>query len=166
MRRALLLLEEGVSKLSLLLGCITAILMMLIIFVEVVARYIFNYSFGVSEEFSGYLLVGMVFLGLAYVASRDAHIKVKIVTSRLSPRTNDWVRVVSLLFFLALVGILTKLGCDFVFLNYIRDIRSSYIWRTPLWIAMSAIPVGFALFSLSLVFHLVRAIEKLRGGDQ
>ena len=166
MQRAFLLLEQSLSKLSLLLGCIIAISMLLIIFSEVIARYIFNHSFGVSDEFSGYLLVGMVFLGLAYVASKDAHIKVKIVTGRFSPRTNDWVRVVSILLFLVFVGILAKQGYDFVFVNYVRGVKSSYIWRTPLWIPMSAIPVGFALFFLSLVFQLVRVIGKLRGGSQ
>ena len=166
MQRALLLLEQGVSRLSLLLGSIAAISMLLIIFSEVIARYIFNHSFGVSDEFSGYLLVGMVFLGLAYVASKDAHIKVQIVTSRFSPRTNDWVRVVSILLFLVFVGILAKLGYDFVFLNYGRGVRSNYIWRTPLWIPMSVIPVGFTLFFLSILFQFVRVIGRLRRGGQ
>ncbi len=166
MQKAFLVLEQGLSKLSLVLGCITCILMLFIIFVEVIARYAFNYSFGVSDEFSGYLLVGMIFLGMAYVASRDAHIKVEVVTSRLPPRTKAWVRVVSVLFFLAFAGILTKLGCDFVFINYIRGVKSNYIRRTPLWIPMSSIAVGFTLLSLSLMLCLVRAIEKLRAGDQ
>ena len=128
MRKSVLFLEQGVGTLCLMLGYIALASMTGLIFVEVIGRYIFNHSFGVSEEISGYLLVVLIFLGLGYVASKDAHIKVQIVTSRLSPPTYNRLHAVTLLFFLLLAGIFAKVGYDFA-LYIMSMIRGPFTYR-------------------------------------
>lgn len=166
MDRVLALLANGVTRFSLVLGRVALILMVGLVFVEVVARYVFNQPLGVGDEFAGYLLVAMVFLGLAYVAGKDAHIRVQVVTSRVSPRKNLYARCITILLFLVFSAVLTTLSYEFAMVNWVRDLRSSYIWRTPLWIPIAAMPVGFTLLSATLLVRFVSLLRKLRRGDQ
>ena len=167
MRRALLLLEQGLSRLSLIIGGAALIMMVALIFVEVVSRYIFSHSLGVADEFGAYLLVVLSFMGLAYVIKKDAHIKVQVITSRLPSRASDWLRMITLLVFLLFAVISTVLAYDFVVYNYVRDIRSFLTMRTPQWMPMSAMAVGFAMLSLSLMLRLVlTGMEKIRGSNR
>ncbi|MFC2009221.1 TRAP transporter small permease subunit [Chloroflexota bacterium] len=149
---------------SLLLGRLGLAIMVALISLEVVARYVFKHSLGGVDEFSGYLLVAVVFLGLASTAGSDAHIRVEIVTTRLQAQRQRWLRVATMVLFLGFCIILTKLSYDFAAYNYVRHLRSSYIWRTPLWIPVSAMPVGFAMLSVVLAARLASLISALRGG--
>ena len=163
MRRTLLFLEQGLSRLSLIIGGAALIMMVSLIFVEVVSRYIFSHSLGVADEFGAYLLVALSFMGLAYVIKKDAHIKVQVITSRLPSRASDWLRMITLLVFLLFAVISTVLAYDFVVYNYVRDVRSFLTMRTPQWMPMAAMAVGFAMLSLSLMLRLVlTGMEKIR----
>src|SRR5690625_3052522 len=50
--------------------------MTLVTFAQVVARYVFNYSFVWAFELTTYLFAGMIFLGIAYGIRVGAHIGV------------------------------------------------------------------------------------------
>jgi TRAP-type C4-dicarboxylate transport system permease small subunit len=52
---------------------------------QVVTRYVFNSSFGWTEEIARYLLVGAAFLGGAHAVRRRAHLSLEI-WSGASPR--------------------------------------------------------------------------------
>lgn len=154
------------TRTSLLLGRVALAIMVVLMFLEVVARYVFNHSLGGVDEFCGYLLVAMVFLGLAYTASSDEHIRVEIVISRLGVRKQQLLRAVTMILFLGFCIILTKLSYDFAVVNYVRDLRSSYMWRTPLWIPVSAMPLGFAMMSVMVAARLASLLSGLRGGKK
>jgi len=162
--RALTLLEESVARISLIAGGFGLVAMVSLTVVEFTGRYLFDYALGMSDEFSGYLFVFMTFLGLAYVTKKDAHINVDIVTSRLSQQASSLLRVVTLLLFLVFSVFMTKLGYDYTIVQFIRGAKSSYIWRTPLWIPVMAIAIGFFLMSINLAIKLIRAIQVSRGG--
>jgi len=52
------------------------------ILIEVIGRSLFGVATIWVTEVSSYLIVAITFLGAAFVASRDAHIRVDIITSR------------------------------------------------------------------------------------
>jgi len=71
--------EEGL--IALLLGMMT-----LISFSQVVARYIFNYSFVWALELVTFLFAWMIFLGMSYGVRVSVHIGVDALVKALSPR--------------------------------------------------------------------------------
>ncbi len=160
MKGILQFLEESVAMISLVSGGIALVAMVSLTFVEASVRYLSPYALGVSDEFSGYFLVAIIFWGLAYVTKKDAHISIDIVTSRLSTRANHWLRVFTLLLFLAFSVLMTKLGYDYTLANFTRGARSGYIWRTPLWVVVIPIAAGFFLTSLSLIVKVAHAVQK------
>ena len=48
-------------------------------------RYLFNSPIDFADEVSGLLLLGITFLGLAYVEKDNAHIRIELLSKRLGP---------------------------------------------------------------------------------
>ena len=63
--------------------------MAMLVTVDVIGRE-FLHPTGIAHEVSGYCLVAIVFLGLAYTLRRGRHIQITTVTSRLSPGVRHW----------------------------------------------------------------------------
>jgi len=69
--------------------------MTLITFMQVVARYVFNYSFVWALELTTFLFAGLIFIGISYGVRVGAHIGIDVLTKKLRPTT---ARVVLLFF--------------------------------------------------------------------
>jgi TRAP-type mannitol/chloroaromatic compound transport system permease small subunit len=70
-----------------------------------IARYLDKFSgLGLSSntyiEAQWYLFSAMFLLGAAYTLKRDAHVRVDVLTSRLSPRGRAWIDVGGTVLFL------------------------------------------------------------------
>ena len=75
------------SKIEKLVACVCVSIMAVLVFVNVIARYVFGNSLAVSDEMSTYLFVLMSFMGTANAAPRrKAHLGLSIVTDHVSPR--------------------------------------------------------------------------------
>src|SRR5687768_1133664 len=72
----------------------------------VAARRVFNAPFLFVEEFSGYVVLAIVFLGLAYTMRSGGHIRVDIVQDRVRGRARTALQGACLLVALAWSGFL------------------------------------------------------------
>jgi TRAP-type C4-dicarboxylate transport system permease small subunit len=61
-------------------------LMMWLVLIEVVSRYAVRKPLRVSDEFSAYMYVAAVFIGAAYTWKERGHVRIEVLTSRLSTR--------------------------------------------------------------------------------
>src|SRR5690606_2059145 len=91
-------LEEGL--LALFLG-----LMTVITFAQVVARYVFNYSFVWALELSMFLFGALIFLGISYGVRVHAHIGVDALVRVLPPKTARIVGIIACLLCLVYASI-------------------------------------------------------------
>ena len=82
------------SKIEKLVACVCVSIMAVLVFVNVIARYVFGNSLAVSDEMSTYLFVLMSFMGTAVAARRKAHLGLSIVTDHVSPRARLIISVV------------------------------------------------------------------------
>ncbi|RRN05402.1 TRAP transporter small permease [Bibersteinia trehalosi] len=57
-----------------------------LVFLNVVLRYGFNSSINITEEVSRYLFIWLTFLGAVLAFNANQHVKVTILTARLSPK--------------------------------------------------------------------------------
>ncbi|MDH2998426.1 C4-dicarboxylate ABC transporter permease [Pasteurellaceae bacterium LFhippo2] len=69
--------------------------MSLLVFVNVVLRYGFHSSINVTEEVSRYLFVWLTFLGAILAFGGNQHVKVTMLTDRLSPTKRDILSIVT-----------------------------------------------------------------------
>jgi C4-dicarboxylate transporter DctQ subunit len=107
MLRLLERLEEGL--IALLLTVMTVIT-----FTQVVARYVFNYSFVWALELNTFLFAWLIFLGAAYGVREGAHIGVDALVKALSPRKARVTAIAAALLCMVYAGILIIGGWVYV----------------------------------------------------
>ena len=132
------------EKIEKLVACVCVSVMAVLVFANVIARYVFNHSLAVSDEMSTYLFVLMSFMGTAIAARRKAHLGLTIVTDHVSPKARLIISMlmyaVSALFCLLIV----IFGVQMVISQYQMG-QETATMQWPEWIYGSFVPVGAAV---------------------
>lgn len=150
---------EGLCTAGAFLSALCIALTVLLIIFEIFLRSVFGVSTLVSSEFSGYLLVGIVAMGLAYTLKHEAHIRITLIWDNLPPNWKNRLDI--------LVGCSSVLITCFIIYHALilvyktqqRGITADTMVQTPLWIPQTAIPVGFILLLLQLLNFILRRIR-------
>ncbi|MDU5085992.1 MAG: TRAP transporter small permease [Anaerococcus vaginalis] len=119
--------------------------MTLIIFLQVISRYIFNSPLVWSEELSRYLFVWISFLAIADAVRTKSHIALSILTDRMS---EDRKQIVSRLNYslTCIIGIIITYG-GIVLMN-LGVHQSSATLGVPMFLVYLVIPVSGVLISI------------------
>lgn len=125
--------------------------MMLVIAVDVFTRAVFGYSWQMSEEIAGYLLVALVFCSLSIGARDGAMLRVDFLFVRFAPRLQQLLDRIYAVLGLAFVGLWTYQLGRLVWSSYTREMVSNSAFPVPLWIPQVMMPVGAALLFVVLV---------------
>jgi TRAP-type C4-dicarboxylate transport system permease small subunit len=133
---------------------------------EVVSRYVLHDPLILADEFGGYALVAITFLGLAYCARENSHIRITFLVERLRPAHAGAIRVATLALALAFVAVAAWVSWRFLSDSFARDMRSNSLLRVPLKWPQMAMPVGFSLFALLLAARLAQAVGDFRAGRE
>ena len=86
-------LKESIVERACKFACVAALIVMLVVIgVDILTRSLFNFSFEISDELGGYMLVVIAFVSLPVCQISDSFHHVELVQSRLSPfgRANCW----------------------------------------------------------------------------
>jgi TRAP-type C4-dicarboxylate transport system permease small subunit len=141
-------------------GCLV-LLMMVLILAEVVMRYAVDRPLMISDEFSGYMLVVLSYLGLGYAWKEKAHVRVTTVVNMLPGKWPCRLRLVSLLLGLGFAALLIKLSCDYLIFSFSVHMASSTWLRTPLQIPQMALPIGFLVLLLTIAADIAKTVPPL-----
>jgi TRAP-type C4-dicarboxylate transport system permease small subunit len=99
-------------------ACLSFVVMLVIIVVGTLARYFFNNPLSFVEEYSGYLLVVMGFLGMATALRREAHINVDIILRMLSQKAQARLDLADSCVAILVSAILFWVSLKFCYENY------------------------------------------------
>ena len=153
------------SVLEKIVSCVCVIVMSLLVFINVIARFVFNHSLAFSDEISTYLFVLMSFMGTAIAARRGAHLGLSIVTDRVSPKARIIIGMVmygvSALFCLLIV----IFGIQMVVSQYQLG-QESAAMQWPEWIYGSFVPIGAAFAMLAFLQGIFDMAKKLVNGEE
>ncbi len=134
--------------------------------VFVITAYIITRFFGLSwrfvEEFTGYWLVLIAYVPLAYALMTNTHIKIEIVTSQLSKKIRNILQVCTDLVALALTLYLVGRSVEWVIHGIEYETRASTASNMPLWPIYLIIPIGLTLFALVFTTKIGRGVMDLR----
>lgn len=109
------------------------VLLVLVVFVEVIARYVFNAPFVWAFELSMYLYGSITVLIGGYTVLHRAQIRMDIIYSRFSPRRRAVVDVLtSLLFFLYIIVLILSTG-QFAIKSVLENQHSNSLWGPPMY---------------------------------
>jgi TRAP-type transport system small permease protein len=156
-------LKESIVERTCKLACVAALIVMLVVIgVDILTRSLFTFSFQISDELGGYMLVVIAFVSLPVCQISDSFHHVELVQSRLSPFgravSNVIFDVLSLAFCVLLLWQLTK----FELSSFRFGDRAPTYLATPLWIPQSAMMLGAAALCFSVARTLAADVARLR----
>ena len=160
MRKLEKLLEQPINWLFWLAALVT-IVMMLHVVADVIGKQFFNTPiWGTLETVSGYYMVIVVFLPLAYVARTEGHIIVELFTRNLPPRKlarlDGAIGIVTLLF----MGLFTWLtGLEAVTRTIQGEVWDIADGNMIIWPSRWVLPIGAAIMT---AYVLIRVIKDFR----
>lgn len=152
-----------ILKIGITAGGILCALMMALVAGEVVTRSLFNFSLLVTDEYTGYMVVAMVFLGIPYALYHEALLRVDFLFNRLKGTRRQVVGLIFDFISLGVTGILGWFLGRMVWTTFQRGTFSSTPTMTPLWVPQVFMPIGMLLLALILVARIVDRFRILRG---
>jgi len=149
-------------KLSLggaVLASIIFLLLVGLIMTEIVGRSFFDYSTMLADEYSGYLYLAAVFLGLAYTFEKEGHIRITIVTSRLSDGLKRWIDVMAALVTLTILGYALYYSWHFMAESREMEMVSEGVSETPLYLTQIPLVAGLTIFLIAVFAYLIERVQ-------
>jgi TRAP-type mannitol/chloroaromatic compound transport system permease small subunit len=142
-------------------------LLIFVIVLQVVLRYGFGRGMVALEELEWHLYAAAFMFGLSYAVVTDAHVRVDLISSRISPTTRAWVEIVGLaVLLLPFIVIVVIYGWEFFLSSWVRHERSLAPMGLPYrWAIKAVIPLSFILFGLAALTRLIRTIQQLKGAS-
>jgi TRAP-type mannitol/chloroaromatic compound transport system permease small subunit len=158
--RAIDALSDGIGRIVLWLVLIVA----LVSAGNAVVRYALHTSSNAWLEMQWYLFGAIFLLCAGYTLRHDEHIRIDVVASRFSRRTQVKIDVFGTLFFLLPMAMLIMELSWPVFMNAWRSGEmSSNAGGLIRWPARLMIPVGFFFLTLQAISELIKRVAFLRG---
>ena len=164
---ALLTLSRRIDALTERIGKSAIWIVLIVVLVSTgnaVMRYAFNYSSNALLEIQWYLF-GLIFLLCSgYTLLRNEHVRIDLLSAKLSKRGQTWIDILGILFFLMPMAVAILVLSWPVFLHAFESSEmSNSAGGLIVWPARLMIPVGFALLILQGVSELIKRIGFLRG---
>ena len=164
---ALLAISRVIAAINERLGKATGWLILaavLVSSVNALVRFSINRSSNAWLELQWYLFGAVVLLGAAYTFKANEHIRIDIISSRLSKRTRDWIDIFGHLFFLMpLCLVIMWLGWPFFLRSFAQAEVSSSAGGLIVWPAKLLVPLGFTILFVQSISELIKRIAVMQG---
>jgi len=136
-------------------------LMVIVIFAQVIMRYVFNDSLYWSEELGKFLFVWISWLGISLGEREGEHIKITMLTGRLPFKKAHIFNVISSLIVLAICLITFYYSASLVLTQWTT--KYAGIGISISW-GYLAVAVGTALMSIRSVAAILKSLKAIKNG--
>jgi len=165
--QALLKLSRSIDSLNALVGRLVYWLVLVAVLVSAgnaVSRYALNASSNAWLEIQWYLFSAIFLFCSGYTLLHNQHVRIDVISGRLSAHARAWIDVFGTLFFLLPMAIGIMWLAWPVFIDaYTRGEVSTNAGGLIIWPARLMLPVGFLLLVLQGFSELVKRIAFIRG---
>ncbi len=132
-----------------------------LIFIEVIARKVFNVSLWGADEISGYVLAITVTWGAPFALVRRAHVRIDILHAQLPRAFQAVFDIIALLSMLGFACLLAWFATQLLRTNIRFGAVSNTQMELPLWIPQSLWVFGLWVFVATCVVLIVLAVASL-----
>ena len=158
MKRAFLLINLINDKFEEFLLVSSLFFSVMLIFAQVVMRYIFRNSISWSEEMARYLFVWQAWIAASFATKHSRHINLDIVVNRCSPQGKEVLFWLAHFTWLAFTLFMTWKSADLTRVVFARKTISAAMQIRMGWVYL-AVPVGCALMSFRLIQILATRLK-------
>lgn len=164
MRKFLFWLDKNFEA---VLMTISVVVIFLVLMLQTLLRYCFNYSLPWPEEFSRFVFIWYVFLGMSYCVRHHTHLIVDFLEAFI-PKIHGFYMIVGDVSMLLFAGALSYAGIDKLVSLWASN-QLSPAMGFPIFYCYLALEVGFVLCvirSFQNIFMAIwNAVKKKNAGD-
>jgi TRAP-type mannitol/chloroaromatic compound transport system permease small subunit len=164
---ALLAVSRAIDAMSERIGRLVYWLILAVVLISAAnatIRKAFNYSSNAYLEIQWYMFSVIFLFGAGYVLLRNEHVRIDIIQGRLSARTQNWIDVFGLVFFLfPMAFVIMYFSWPLFMDSFTRNEVSTNAGGLIIWPARLMVPIGFFLLILQGASELIKRIAFLQG---
>ncbi|HEX6734629.1 MAG TPA: TRAP transporter small permease subunit [Azonexus sp.] len=129
-----------------------------------VVRFIFNYSSNGLLEIQWYLFAAVFLLCAPYTLQKNEHVRIDVLSGKLSPRGLAVIDIIGSLFFLLpMVVLVLWLSVPLVAESFRIQEMSANAGGLIRWPVKILLPIGFTLLALQGISELIKRFAFLQG---
>jgi TRAP-type C4-dicarboxylate transport system permease small subunit len=150
-------LDQNIEK---MLASILLAAIVLLIFGNVIMRYVFNASLSWGEELTLWFFVWFVWLAVSFAFQKREHVRITLLRDLFSERVRLYADIVIDLLVLAFLVMLTIECVKLIMLPFVAS-QNSVVLGLPIPILYASAPVGAALSSIRVVQNLIKTMRTI-----
>lgn len=136
-----------------------------IIFVQVIMRYVFSNSLSWSEELARYLFLYSIWLGASFAVKKSSHLRIEIINNMLKGKKSIMFDSLGLIIWLVFTIYLTYITGNLTLQIFARG-QLSPAMRIPMGYAYLSVPFGCSVMIIRLVQQLLLNFKKLKKKEE
>jgi len=131
----------------------TLALMTILIFIQVVMRYVFSNSLSWSEEMARYLFLWCSWIGASYAVKERSHFRVEMFANLIKGQGRKYYELLVLIIWFIFSVLMTWYGTQLLlFIHETGQISSGM--EIPMTLPYASVPAGCGLMSLRLLIEM------------
>lgn len=147
---------ERLSRLSAVVAEIGLVLLLLLVFHEVIVRYLLDKPTLYSVEISEYLLIIVAFMAAGWVLQEDRHVSMHSFVRMLPTSLQQVCAIVTSTIILLFCIVLVWQGAEASVVAFKGNYHSSSLLNVPMWMPYAVIPIGSFVLALQAVVRIVK----------
>jgi TRAP-type C4-dicarboxylate transport system permease small subunit len=147
-----------VEKITLNVTMAICVVMLVVAWMHVTRRYVFNSALTWSEEFLRFIIVWYAMLSASILHKRNGHLGITIIREAMPEGLQKFLTRVVIYLGTLTVALVTVFGTVLVFSTWTQVTPALGI---PVGLPYAAIPVSFLLMTLYGIAHIIRDIKGL-----
>lgn len=128
------------------------VVMMAAVIIQVLGRYVFNYSIAIASEVATYGQIWLVMLGAGIAMARHQHVAITLFHGHLALPVARAMSVVIAAVTIAFLGVIAYGSIPLIRLGFMQ---TSAAMDMPMWIMYASMPIGAAYIALELVVSVI-----------
>jgi TRAP-type C4-dicarboxylate transport system permease small subunit len=132
-----------------------------LIFAQVVMRYVFGYSLSWSEELARYMFVWQTWVSTGYAVKKRRHIRITSLVDLTTGAARALLELIVLAIWFAFSVFLGYESIGLCRMLYAQG-QTSTAMGMPMWIAYLSVPVGAIIMAYQIVREFARFLDDFR----
>ena len=141
---------DGLYKILYILAACGFALLIIILFAQVFTRNVLNFTSGELDEFSKFLFVWLMYIGISMAVYKEKHISIEFLVDHLTPKMQKTTAVINACLTIVLFIVLTIYGLEYA-TSTMR--MNSPVLSLALGTMYACVPISSAI---SILFCVVR----------
>lgn len=128
--------------------------LIIICFLQVLFRFVLNFSLAWTEELSRFVFIALIYTGASLAASQGKHVRVELIDV-LIPKKLRWM-------YYAFINIVCCCVTLLIAYNSIEIVKRTYFsaqlsaaMQFPMWIVYMMVPILFTVISIRFIYSAV-----------